>query len=155
MDQPPPEPSPRLPRPALPVRGDIIIADPRWHAVAPAATRLIARALALTNCPATVILSDDRTVKRLNGRDRGRNKPTNVLTYEAPPEIILALGTILREARAARRSPAHHLAHLVIHGALHLAGHDHDHAGDAIRMERLESRLLAHLKIPNPWKPPT
>ena len=155
MDQPPPDPSPRPPRMASPVRGEIIIAEPRWRRVTPAPERLIARALALTHCAASVILTDDRTVKQLNNRDRGRNKPTNVLTYEQPAEIILALGTILREARAAQRPPAHHLAHLVIHGALHLAGHDHHHPGEAIRMERLESRLLAHLKIPNPWKPPT
>ena len=146
--EPPPEPDPDFFTP----RGRITIADPGWHRVAPNAERLIARALALTDCPADVILTNDRTVKRLNNRDRGRNKPTNVLTYDFPPEIILALGTVLREARAARRRPAHHLTHLVIHGALHLDGYDHDHAGDAIRMERRESRLLARLKIANPWK---
>jgi adenine-specific DNA-methyltransferase len=53
---------------------------------------------------------------------------------------------------AANRRPAHHLAHLIIHGALHLAGEDHHTAGEARRMERMESRLLAKLRVPNPWK---
>ena len=131
---------------------DIAIVEPRWRRYIASPERLIRRVLALAESRASVVLADDATVKRLNARDRGRNKPTNVLTYEAPPEIILALGTILREANAAGRPPSHHLAHLVLHGALHLAGHDHHHPGDAIRMERTETRLLSRLAIPNPWK---
>jgi len=69
-----------------------------------------------------------------------------------PGEIILALGTIRREAASAGRSPAHHLAHLVVHGALHLAGHDHHHAGEARRMEMAETRILHRLRVPNPWR---
>ncbi|HEY3846727.1 MAG TPA: rRNA maturation RNase YbeY, partial [Acetobacteraceae bacterium] len=95
----------------------------------------------------------DRAVRRLNARHRGRNKPTNVLTYTAPAaEIILALGVVRREAAAAARRPAHHLAHLVVHGALHLAGHDHHQAGEARRMEQAEARILRRLGVPNPWK---
>ena len=131
---------------------DIAIIDPRWRRHVASPERLIRRTLALADSRASVILADDATVRRLNARDRGRNKPTNVLTYQSPPEIILALGTILREADAAGRPPAHHLAHLVLHGALHLAGHDHHHPGDAIRMERTETRLLARIGVPNPWK---
>lgn len=133
-------------------RGAIIIAEPRWRAHVIAPERLVARALAVAGCAPSVVLADDTTVRRLNARDRGRNKPTNVLTYEAPAEIILALGTVLREARAAGKRPSHHLAHLVIHGALHLAGEDHHHPGDACRMEMLETRLLARIGVPNPWK---
>jgi probable rRNA maturation factor len=106
----------------------------------------------VAQCDAGVVLTDDRTIRRLNFRDRGKNKPTNVLTYESPPEILLAFGTVLREARAAGRSVAAHLTHLLIHGALHLAGHDHHHAGDARRMEAEEARLLSRLNIKNPWK---
>jgi len=106
---------------------------------------------------ANIVLSSDRVVRRLNARDRGQNKPTNVLTYAAPAsgmpgEIVLALGTVLREAAAAGRRPGHHLAHLVVHGALHLSGHDHHHPGDARRMEQAEARLLHRLRVPNPWK---
>jgi probable rRNA maturation factor len=108
--------------------------------------------MALTGCPANVVLTDDRTIRRLNARDRGKNKPTNVLTYAHPPEILLALGVVRREAAAAGKSVARHLSHLLVHGSLHLAGYDHEHAGDARRMEQAEARLLAVLKIPNPWK---
>ncbi len=103
-------------------------------------------------CDADVVLTDDRTIRRLNARDRGINRPTNVLTYEMPAEILLGLGVVAREARAAGRSVAAHLAHLVVHGALHLAGHDHHHAGDARRMEAAEARLLSRIRVANPWK---
>jgi probable rRNA maturation factor len=103
-------------------------------------------------CHADVVLTDDRTIKRLNARDRARNKPTNVLTYEQPPEILLGLGVVLREARAEQKTVAAHLSHLLIHGALHLAGYDHHEAGEARRMEREETRLLARNRIKNPWK---
>ncbi len=115
------------------------------------------RAARVAGLDGDIVLASDRVVRRLNARDRGRDKPTNVLTYPAPMagmrgEIILALGTVLREAAAAGRRPAHHLAHLIIHGALHLAGHDHHHPGDARRMEREEARLLHRIRVPNPWK---
>lgn len=150
--EPPQEPYSNNPRADVAVRGTIIVAEPAWRRHVAAPERLIARALAVAGRFPSVVLADDATVKRLNARDRHRNKPTNVLTYQRPPEIILALGVVLREARAGNRRPAHHLAHLVIHGALHLAGEDHHNAGEARRMERLESRLLAKLGIPNPWK---
>jgi probable rRNA maturation factor len=101
---------------------------------------------------ADVVLTDDVTVQRLNFRDRGRNKPTNVLTYEHPAEVILAFGVVRREAIEAGRSMAAHLAHLLIHGALHLQGFDHHHAGEARRMEAAEARLLARIGVANPWK---
>jgi probable rRNA maturation factor len=98
------------------------------------------------------VLSSDRTVKRLNARHRHRNKPTNVLTFAPGGDIVLALETVRREAAAAGRSPAHHLAHLVVHGALHLRGHDHHAAGEARRMEMAEARILHRIGVPNPWK---
>jgi probable rRNA maturation factor len=111
------------------------------------------RAARMAGVRGTVVLANDRTVRRLNALHRGRDKPTNVLTYTAPaPEMLLALGVIRREAAAAGRRPAHHLAHLVVHGALHLAGHDHHHPGEARRMELAEARILHRLRVPNPWK---
>ena len=103
-------------------------------------------------CDADVVLTDDRTIRQLNARDRGKNKPTNVLTYEQPAEILLGLGVVRREAQAAGKSVAAHLTHLLIHGALHLQGHDHHHVGEARRMEAEEAKLLARLGIANPWK---
>lgn len=116
-----------------------------------------AAATAATGCAGAtdsvraVLLTSDREAKRLNARHRGRNKPTNVLTFETG-DLVLAYGTVRREARAAGKRPAHHLAHLVVHGALHLRGHDHEHPGDARRMEMAESRLLHRLRVPNPWR---
>jgi probable rRNA maturation factor len=112
-----------------------------------------ARAARAAGASGTVVLAADRTVRRLNARHRRQNKSTNVLTYTAPaPEMLLALGVVRREAAAEGRRPAHHLAHLVVHGALHLAGHDHHHPGDARRMELAEARILHRLRVPNPWK---
>jgi probable rRNA maturation factor len=125
----------------------------------PDAPRVAARAArAGARGEVTVVLADDRTVRRLNRRDRGRDKPTNVLTYDPPArglpgQIVLALGVVRREAAEAGRPASHHLAHLVLHGALHLAGHDHNRPGDAKRMEMAEARLLRRIGVPNPWRP--
>jgi probable rRNA maturation factor len=105
----------------------------------------------------TVLLADDREVKRLNGTHRARAKRTNVLSFPAGApgflgDIALALGVVRREARDARRRAADHLAHLVAHGALHLAGHDHLAAGEARRMEQAEARVMRRLGRPNPWR---
>jgi probable rRNA maturation factor len=132
---------------------EVIVAEPGWRRLVPQAARVAARAAAAAGATGTVVLAGDRTVRRLNARHRGRNKPTNVLTYEVPaPEVILALGVVRREAAAAARRPAHHLAHLVVHGALHLRGHDHLAAGEARRMEMAEARILHRLRVPNPWR---
>jgi probable rRNA maturation factor len=135
----------------------IIITEPAWRRAVRNPEAVITRAAREAGATATVVLASDATVKRLNARHRGRNKPTNVLTFEPaapgmPGEIVLALGTVRREAKAARRRPAHHLAHLVVHGALHLLGHDHHHAGEARRMELAEARILGRLRLPNPWR---
>lgn len=131
----------------------VIIAEPAWRRLVRRADLLAARAARAAGARGTVVLAADRTVRALNARHRGRNKPTNVLTYTAPaPEMLLALGVIRREAALAGRRPAHHLAHLVVHGALHLAGYDHHQAGEARRMELAEARILHRLGVPNPWK---
>lgn len=132
--------------------GALTITDRRWHVYVQGAAALVRRAMTAAACDADVVLTDDRTIKKLNARDRGKNKPTNVLTYEMPPEILLGIGVVLREAKAAGRPVKAHLAHLLVHGALHLAGYDHDEAGAAREMEREETRLLAGMKIPNPWR---
>lgn len=132
---------------------DVIVADPAWRRLVPRVEALAARAARAAGGAGTIVLADDRQVRRLNARHRGRNKPTNVLTYEEPaPEIILARGVVAREAAAARRRAAHHLAHLVVHGALHLRGHDHHHPGEARRMEMAEARILHRIGVPNPWR---
>lgn len=136
----------------------VIVMDPAWRRFVPRAVALVSRAARVAGLATaqgvSVVLADDRLVRELNARHRGRNQPTNVLTYEHPaPELVLALGVIRREAAAAGRRVSHHLAHLVVHGALHLLGFDHERPGDARRMEMAESRLLHRLGVPNPWKP--
>lgn len=131
----------------------VIIAEPAWRRFVPKARAIATRAALAAGARADIVLADDGMVRRLNARHRGRNKPTNILTYEHPAaELILALGVIRREAAAMARRPAHHLAHLVVHGALHLRGLDHEHPGQARRMEMMESRILHRIGVPNPWK---
>jgi probable rRNA maturation factor len=101
---------------------------------------------------------------RLNARFRGRDHATNVLSFPATPlpppagrraplgELVICPRVLRQEARAQARSLRAHWAHLVVHGALHLAGHDHHHAGEARRMELAEARILHRLRVPNPWK---
>ena len=132
---------------------EIVVADSAWHRLIPDAGRIVRRAALAAGMEGTIVLSSNRVVRALNARHRGKNKPTNVLTYESPAsEIILAYGVVKAEAEAQGRRPAHHLAHLVVHGALHLDGEDHDHPGDARRMEMAESRILHLIGVPNPWK---
>ncbi len=132
---------------------NVIVAEPAWRRLVPRAESVAARAARAAGASGTVVLAADRTVRRLNARHRRQNKSTNVLTYATPaPEMLLALGVVRREAAAEGRRPAHHLAHLVVHGALHLAGYDHHHPGDARRMELAEARILHRLRVPNPWK---
>jgi len=132
---------------------DVVVAEAAWRRLVPGAEAVVRRAARAAGMRATVVLATDRLVRKLNARHRGRNKPTNVLTYEHPaPEVILALGVLRAEAVAQGRRPAHHLAHLVVHAALHLRGEDHHHPGGARRMEMAEARILRGIGVPNPWK---
>jgi probable rRNA maturation factor len=105
----------------------------------------------------TVALSDDRRVQALNKRDRRKDKPTNVLSYPSGEkaflgDIVLARQTVWREAREQKKTPADHIAHLVVHGTLHLLGYDHETCdADAERMEALERRILKKLGIADPY----
>ncbi len=141
---------------------EIVLQDAGWRRLLPRAEALARRAAraALRGTGAggtlTVLLADDRALRRLNGEHRGKDKPTNVLSFPGLDghlgDIALALGTVRREAEAAGKRPAAHFAHLVAHGALHLLGHDHLAAGEARRMERAEARAMRRLRMPNPWK---
>ncbi len=136
----------------------IMVDDPAWRRAIDRPERIVARVLAGLGSDASVVLASDRTVRTLNMRHRGRNKPTNVLTFEPPApglagEIVLALGTIRREARESGKRPGAHLAHLVAHGVLHLRGHDHHAPGEARAMEMAETRSLARMGWPSPWRP--
>jgi len=147
------------PRTAVGNAIEVVVADAGWRRFVPQAESLARRAMLAAGASGdvTILLTDDRELKRLNGEHRGQAKPTNVLSFpgEHPAhlgDVALALGVVRREARAAGKRPAAHFAHLVAHGALHLLGHDHATAGEARRMERAEARAMARLRLPNPWR---
>jgi probable rRNA maturation factor len=104
-----------------------------------------------------------RESARLNARYRGRDTPTNVLSFPAAPlprsapqrplgELVICPRVLRAEARAQLKSLRAHWAHLVVHGALHLIGYDHEHAADARRMERREIAVLRRLGFANPYR---
>ena len=105
-----------------------------------------------------LVLADDALQRRLNREFRGRDKPTNVLSFDGAPaalgDVVLALETIAAEAQAQGKPLADHLAHLVVHGVLHLLGYDHETQGQARSMERLEFEILAGLGIGDPYHLP-
>ena len=106
----------------------------------------------------TILLADDEAVRELNARFRGKDRPTNVLSFPAAEsawphlgDIALAHGVCLREAFEQDKPLADHLRHLVVHGVLHLLGHDHGSDGEAEAMEGLERSLLAAMDGPDPY----
>ena len=92
--------------------------------------------------------------RRLNHMFRGKKLPTNVLSFSynrRHGDVVLCHPVIKAEARLQRKSLAAHYAHLVVHGELHLRGHDHARARDAMRLERAEVRILRRLGFADPY----
>jgi probable rRNA maturation factor len=149
----------------------------RWRKYSTAKTlvkkAVLAAAKAVSPSPSelAIVLSNDSAIRTLNRDWRGKNAPTNVLSFpvpgtpprrrraggkpqDAPPyigDIVIAYETVVREAKAQDKPFAHHLAHLAVHGFLHLYGYDHENDSDAQKMERLERKILARLAIPDPY----
>ena len=172
---------------------DLVVLDDQWPAglVEPAMFEKIASAINREvefseECEAAVSLSCDRHLQTLNDNYRGKNAPTNVLSFPSGPktmahrescdtvdeaysdaaagrngglgndvrflgDVILARETLVCEARGLNVELSHHLAHLVVHGILHLLGYDHEDSDDAHAMEALEVKILKHLDIVNPY----
>jgi probable rRNA maturation factor len=114
----------------------------------------------------SLVLADDAMVRDLNGRYRGQDKPTNVLSFatlddedDISPadgplmlgDVIVAFETTAREAASEGKSLAAHLSHLVVHGVLHLLGYDHQDDAEAEEMEAAERSILAGLGIADPY----
>jgi len=93
--------------------------------------------------------------RRLNRTWRGKDKPTNVLSFTADAPVLgdlaICAPVVAREAREQGKTPATHWAHMVVHGVLHLLGYDHENDRDAERMEARETKILAQLGMPNPY----
>lgn len=110
-----------------------------------------------------VLLADDAAVRQLNARHRGRDRSTNVLSFPVGPvadapgpallgDVVLACETIAAEARAQGKPMADHVRHMVVHGVLHLLGHDHADDGTAEAMERIEAGVLAAFGVADPYR---
>lgn len=153
-------PAPRL---AL----DVMIEAAAWTgAIAdlePLARETAEACLFATGIPAAslcVMFTDDAAVKTLNGRFRGRDKPTNVLSFpsfsddDGLGDIAIAFETVEREAAAQGKTLRDHARHLIAHGVLHLLGYDHEDESEALDMEDLERRVLAHFGVADPYADP-
>ena len=118
------------------------------------------------DCDLAVRLVDTAESHALNHEYRGKDKPTNVLSFasDIPDEIVEMIGVrslgdlviclpvVLAEAQAQAKPVVHHLAHLIVHGTLHLLGYDHETGeDDAAHMEGLEIGTMARLYLPNPY----
>jgi len=120
----------------------------RWVAAALAGDALL-----------TVRLVDEEEARSLNRDFRGKDRATNVLTFvysepgAAPAEgdIVLCAPLVRAEADAQGKPLRHHYAHLLVHGVLHLQGHDHEEDAAAAMMESLERAILGRMRIPDPY----
>ena len=157
------------PRPVSGLVIDIVAESPLWQsqrgvkAVLRRAVMAAAAAVSTTDGELAIVLTDDSAIRALNRQWRGKDEPTNVLSFPAPTpqgprtmphllgDIVIAYETTAAEADAQGKAFAHHLGHLAIHGFLHLLGYDHAADGEAEAMERLEIAILAGLDVANPY----
>jgi probable rRNA maturation factor len=146
---------------------DILVESRRWSArrgakaVIRQAIGAAAAMVPTSGGELAIVLTHDSAVRALNRTWRGKDEPTNVLSFPAteqnhgPPlhlgDIVIAYETTAREAKAEGKPFHHHLAHLAVHGFLHLAGYDHVAEKEAKVMENLETAVLKRLKVPNPY----
>lgn len=147
---------------------DTSIDDRRWTAI-DALEALVTEAVSVATefaggtsepAEASILLTNDAAVRRLNRDYRGIDRSTNVLSFPVPPaqktagmlgDVVLAYETVAVESAAQGKSLSDHMRHLVVHGVLHLLGYDHETATDADRMEALEVQILGALGIPDPY----
>src|SRR5664279_5501384 len=138
---------------------DIQVASKLWQAK-PAAEQTVraaiaaaAAALSTADGEVSVVLTDDAAIRTLNRDWRKIDKPTNVLSFPAPKgaamlgDIVIAYETLERECAEEDRIFLDHLAHLTVHGFLHLIGYDHQNDAQADEMEALESKIMILLKL--------
>lgn len=142
------------------------IQDARWNALRGLSGRLkrAVRAVLLDTGPGTgtgltILLATDRRVQTLNRDFRGKDKPTNVLSFPSHAgdylgDIAIAYGVTAKEAKAEGKTLIDHTTHLAVHGVLHLLGYDHVTARQAKTMESLEVRILKTLGIADPYEVP-
>lgn len=152
---------------------DLLLEDARWEAadlgaLAERAGRALLTAMGRDpDCHEVSLLAcDDARIATLNAEFRGKPAPTNVLSWPAfaPPvpepeqdeplflgDLAIAFETCSAEAAAAGIPLADHAVHLVVHGVLHLLGHDHVDETEAETMEAIETKVLASMGIDDPY----
>ena len=143
---------------------DLRIADPAWVNTIPDLDSVLqtappARAVQMSvRGEVSVLLTDDSEIQSLNRQWRDKDRPTDVLSFPADPvdapflgDIAVALGVTQSDADARDLTLPQHLSHLLIHGLLHLLGHDHKDDTEAAEMEALEIAALASLGWPDPY----
>lgn len=141
----------------------VSVDDPRWRRALRGPEAVVRRAAnaALDGAPRAgeirYALADDSLLRSLNHDFRGKDKPTNVLSFPDPTpgalgDVALAYETCAAEARAQGKTLRAHLAHLVVHGTLHLLGWDHETVPEALAMEARERRTLRRLRIADPYR---
>ena len=146
---------------------DVLVDSDLWQEPGKARSivrRAVAQAAAAASTTGTelaIVLTDDSAIRQLNRLWRGIDAATNVLSFPSKQtadepahlgDIVLAHQTIAREASAEGKPFAHHLAHLVVHGFLHLIGYDHEKDADAETMEQTECEILRRLNVPDPYR---
>jgi probable rRNA maturation factor len=141
----------------------VVVEDERWGDLEALCITAVNAAFTGKPCTVDILLTNDAEIQKLNRQFRSKDKPTNVLSFPAslmpvPPgemahlgDIVLAYETVAREARADNKSLAHHVTHLIVHGTLHLLGHDHETEAEAEKMEATERDILARLGIQDPY----
>lgn len=146
---------------------EVEIEDAAWTAALPDAASVAERAataaLGAVEGDVVVLLTDDAAVRDLNARFRDRDRPTNVLSFPAADmtlpghaphlgDLVLSFGVCAAEAEAQGKALADHLAHLTVHGVLHLLGRDHEAEAEAEEMEAEERSILASLGVADPYR---
>ena len=156
---------------------DVLVHSEHWKNAAAAkdvvrrALKQAATALSTKTAELAIVLTDDAAMRRLNRIWRGIDAPTNVLSFATKNsgdqldeqsggqfvgnhlgDIVLAYETVKREAHRDGKAFDHHLAHLVVHGFLHLLGYDHGNDAQARRMETTERAILRDLAVPDPYR---
>lgn len=141
----------------------IVVEEERWLSLFPeledkarAVVRAVLEAEELEG-EIAVVFADDAMVQGLNREFRGKDKPTNVLSFPAKDEvmlgdIIVSLDTLEREAAEQHKDLWHHTTHMLVHGVLHVIGYDHEDDAEAEEMEAREVALLAGFMISNPYE---
>jgi probable rRNA maturation factor len=150
---------------------EVMVRSARWRrrpqakSIVKKAVLAAAKAVSTPRTELAIVLADDSAIRTLNRDWRGKNAPTNVLSFPAAApgkgrpgspyigDIVIAYRTVEREAVAEGKPFNHHLAHLTVHGFLHLLGYDHENDRDAKKMELLERKILKRLAIPDPYAP--